>query len=138
MGFFTFTQNNSGGNFVFDKNAGITHHVIVEGNTREHAIDRAEDIGLYFDGYGDCPCCGYRWSTPWEDEASECPEIYGQSIEDYFKPDDTGRRSAILWMKPNPEVVIHYLDKPFEWVDVQNKEEKQENRRKSRKPQMPE
>lgn len=35
--FYTFNQNNSGGSFDFDKARGITHYVIIEANSVEHA-----------------------------------------------------------------------------------------------------
>jgi hypothetical protein len=130
MGFYTFGQNNSGGNFVFDKQAGITHFVIIEAGSEGQAIERAEEIGLYFDGAGDCPCCGYRWSD-YLDDATDEPTIYGKPAADYANMDN----APILWMKPNPEIVVHYLDKPFEWIDVQSQ---QINRRQNRKPQLPE
>lgn len=63
MSFYTFNQNNSGGSFHYDNQTGISHYVVVEADTEDEAIDRAESIGLYFDGDGDCECCGSRWST---------------------------------------------------------------------------
>lgn len=63
--FFDFSQNNSGGSFVFDEQRGITHFVIVEAMDADHANSVAENIGLYFNGCesgNDCDCCGDRWS----------------------------------------------------------------------------
>ena len=76
--FYHYSQNNSGGSFDFDKKAGITHHVVIEAESAEAADRKAESIGLYFDGEGDCPCCGERWSTCWPDEveADFAPEKY--------------------------------------------------------------
>lgn len=82
--FFTFPQNNSGGSFHYDFFAGIGRYVIVEAIDQEHATTRAQQIGLYFDGSGDCSCCGYRWSEPWDEEGTEEPEIYGQPVEQYL------------------------------------------------------
>lgn len=64
--FYLFNQNNSGGTFVIDENAGIGFCVVVEAENEEQAISRAENIGLYWDGVADeidCECCGDRWST---------------------------------------------------------------------------
>lgn len=58
--FYHFSQNNSGGSFDFDENSGITHHVVIEANSADHASARAQDIGIYFDGVRDgvdCGCC---------------------------------------------------------------------------------
>jgi hypothetical protein len=105
--FFEYNQNNSGGGFDYDGDAGITHHVIVEADDAEHADYRAERIGLYFDGEGDCSCCGDRWyaaSNGWNDDAGDpVPSIYGTPVSDY----DFGFR----WMKGDrPEAYVHYLD----------------------------
>lgn len=60
--FFTYRQNNSGGSFVNDANKGISIVVVVEAYDKHHSNLRAQQIGLYFGGDGDCPCCGDRWS----------------------------------------------------------------------------
>jgi hypothetical protein len=73
--FYTFSQNNSGGYFDVDDSKGIGHYVIIEAVSEDDAILRAEEIGLHFDGFGDCPCCGNRWSSYCEE--SDRPEIYG-------------------------------------------------------------
>lgn len=62
--FYHFSQNNSGGSFDFDKNDGITHHVVIEAVSAESANKKLQDIGGYFDGCDtgrDCSCCGDRW-----------------------------------------------------------------------------
>ncbi|MFC4089327.1 hypothetical protein [Micromonospora sp. GCM10011541] len=83
--YYTFSQNNSGGWFAYDFFAGIGQKVIVEAIDRDHAVARAKQIGLYFDGRGDCVgCCGYRWSEPWDEDGTAGPEIYGETIEEYL------------------------------------------------------
>lgn len=77
--FFTYRQNNSGGSFILDSNRGISVYVIVEAQSSDEADHKAEYIGLYFDGNGDCPCCGNRWTTAWEEGTSE-PRVYGEEI----------------------------------------------------------
>lgn len=79
--FYTFNQNNSGGNFDNDESTG--QYVIIEAHCADEANDIAEQKGLYFDGVDsgiDCDCCGDRWHTV--DEHSGCivPSIYGSPI----------------------------------------------------------
>ncbi|GAA1064693.1 DUF7296 family protein [Streptomyces asiaticus] len=101
--FFTFNQNNSGGGFDFDEARGITEYVIVEADTADEANERAESIGLYFDGDGDCPCCGDRWYAQWSnDRGREVPSIYDEPVET--------ATALIKWMGDNPDVFVHYAD----------------------------
>lgn len=110
--FYTYGQNNSGGSFVLDEAKGITHYVIIEAFTAEEANNKAEDIGLYFGGAGDCPCCGDRWSTQWADSDGEArPEVYGQPADSYIS-------TFGGWMPPGKEIVIHYLDGRVDWHGV--------------------
>jgi len=60
--YFEFRQNNSGGHFISDDN--VAHSVVIEAENYDEAVDKALDIGIYFDGVEndiDCPCCGDRW-----------------------------------------------------------------------------
>lgn len=96
--FYEYIQNNSGGSFKVDKDAGIDHYVIIEAMDSNHANTRAKEIGIYFDGCNsgrDCSCCGDRWSEPYR-EGSEVPTIYGEPI-------DIGKEGK-------PTGVIHYMD----------------------------
>lgn len=111
MPFYTFRQNNSGGSFCVDKSDGIDVMVIVEANSHEHANERAEEIGLYFDGCStgnDCKGCGDRWSRAWKEDGTEWPSSYGTRIP--LEPDE------ILRAKLNNETIdcdpgyVHYLD----------------------------
>jgi hypothetical protein len=82
--FFTYRQNNSGGGFYEDEVRGIGIMVIVEADNADEANARAKDIGLYFDGEGDCPCCGRRWRNAYPEEAGdEVPSLYGEPVEKY-------------------------------------------------------
>jgi hypothetical protein len=115
--FYTFGQNNSGGSFVFDYSRGITHFVIIEADSESEAMERAERIGLYFNGCSngiDCSCCGDRWYSP--DGPTTEPSIYGEVIE----PGDVWKDKGGLSLKwiDGPEAYIHYLDGHFE--DAQN------------------
>lgn len=80
--FFDYSQNNSGGSFQEDAEAGITNHVIIEAYDASEADDKAEQIGIYFDGIDkglDCGCCGDRWCTTYG-EGDEIPMIYGTPL----------------------------------------------------------
>lgn len=112
--FYEFDQNNSGGFFDFDESAGITHWVIVEADSLQDAIDRAEDIGVYFDGCSkgiDCSCCGDRWHEPWSDDASTEPTIYGEPLTN----DTFAERGLGTWMNKGKEACVHYKDGRKEW-----------------------
>lgn len=74
--FYYFSQNNSGGGFD-----SIGYGVIIEADSANHANERAEEIGIYFDGCEtdrDCPCCGNRWYRVDSSDGTERPSVYGQ------------------------------------------------------------
>lgn len=101
--FFDFRQNNSGGGFDIDTERGISVHVIVEARDADEANDRAERIGLYFDGAGDCSCCGNRWSAAWSGDGDEVPSVYGTPVQDAtFEP--------FKWAGTDPEAYVHFAD----------------------------
>jgi len=110
--FYTFDQNNSGGSWDYDAARGITHRVIVEADSPDEANDRAEAIGLYFNGVAaerDCECCGDRWSPMWSGEkGTTVPEVYGTAVLETKKMPRNG--AGIKWMGNKPEVFIHYKD----------------------------
>lgn len=84
MPFYTYNQNNSGGTFII--NDDVAHYVIIEADNARAANDKAEDVGIYFEGCDsgtDCPCCGDRWYSPWADDGEEAPMIYGNAPEDF-------------------------------------------------------
>jgi hypothetical protein len=99
--FFTFYQNNSGGSFTTSDIDGICEVVIIEASNADHANERAEKIGLYFNGvaYGmDCGCCGDRWYPASEDEGKIAPLIYGTPIE---------QAEESMFLR---KCFVHYLD----------------------------
>lgn len=62
--FYEFCQNNSGGYHDLDQSRGIGPIVFIEANSYQEANDKAEEIGIYFNGCEeglDCDCCGDRW-----------------------------------------------------------------------------
>lgn len=72
--YYIFDQNNSGGSF--DVNDNVAEYVIIEANNNEEANDKAEDIGIYFNGVNqglDCDCCGDRWYPT--SEFSSCKDL---------------------------------------------------------------
>lgn len=104
MQFFTFKQNNSGGSFDHDADAGIGYAVIVEADDAQDASRRAKAIGLYFNGCDDgrdCQCCGDRWYP--ESEGTDEPELYGEVL----RPAEAGRQPRIERRIP---LYIHYAD----------------------------
>jgi hypothetical protein len=109
MGFYHFGQNNSGGSFDFDKEAGVTHHVVVEGDTIEDVVKRARDIGIYFDGCDagiDCNCCGDRWHEPYREELDADPLVYGEH---------PSKLNGMKWMADGFECAIHHKDGTIDW-----------------------
>ena len=93
--FYRFRQNNSYGRFVFDKERGISTEVWVEADSTADAMARAEVIGLYFDGAGDCPCCGDRWYPPWSDDGEVSPPTEVSGWSDYANRRENPDQAAI-------------------------------------------
>lgn len=63
--FFEFSQNNSGGSFTVDEK--LCHRLFIEADSYEEAVDKAENLGCYWNGVDegmDCSCCGDRWHQP--------------------------------------------------------------------------
>ena len=105
--FYEYLQNNSGGRFSNSEKEGISEYVIIEAMNAEHANERAEDIGIYFDGCdsgNDCSCCGDRWYRVDESDGSDVPSIYGKPLTDV-------ERSAY-----RDCCFVHYLDGKFEKI----------------------
>jgi hypothetical protein len=109
--FYTFNQNNSGGSFVTSDNEGLSEYVIIEATDANHANERAERIGLYFNGCDDgrdCYCCGDRWYTVSENDGTDEPTIYGEPIAIVKKG---------MFRK---ELFVHYIDGTFKKVELQD------------------
>ena len=72
--YFSFSQNNSGGGWAIDQEAGIGIKVFVQASSPAEANAKAEAIGIYFDGVAngnDCSCCGNRWTECWESDTGD-------------------------------------------------------------------
>lgn len=96
--FFEYHQNNSGGSFCLP-----AIYVIVEAYSASEADDRAEDLGLYFDGSGDCSCCGRRWSGAYGKGDTE-PKIYDVPVKESLK-------EGYDWSTPEiPNALVYTLD----------------------------
>lgn len=72
MSFYKFYQNNSGGR----RTAGMPGFLFVEADSADEANERAESIGVYFNGTDeedgrDCSCCGDRWGAASEYDKTE-------------------------------------------------------------------
>lgn len=107
MPFFEYSQNNSGGGFDTDHDGGLSHYVIIEADSAEEANRKAGDIGLYFDGEGDCPCCGNRWYPAWDgSDGDVVPSHYGTPIQDVAFGEGPNRK----WIKDGPEAYVHFKD----------------------------
>lgn len=94
--FYTFYQNNSGGNFI--SNHTLKEYVIIEAHSADEANEIAQDIGIYFNGVcegRDCECCGDRWySISSSDKGTFEPTIYNQSLNEY-----NGYKDYIIYYK---------------------------------------
>lgn len=85
--FFQFDQNNTGGSFITDDK--VCHRLFIEADSVEEAIEKAENLGCYWDGVSDgidCPCCGDRWHHPfqWGDDGNSYPMEYDRAGEIVF------------------------------------------------------
>jgi hypothetical protein len=110
MPFFTFNQNNSGGDFI--QNKTLAHFVIVEANSPKLANKFAEKIGIYFDGClrgMDCSCCGDRWDPILDKtEGEEVPMVYGIPVEDIKAGYDLKPGHLIKWGEPEkPDILVY-------------------------------
>lgn len=104
--FWSFRQNNSGGNFVSDDNLDIV--VIVEETSPKAANKKALSLGIYFDGVrdgNDCSCCGDRWYRVSNDEEGDKePCVYDRPVFEYVN----GNSGC--------PVVVHYYDGSKQYV----------------------
>lgn len=103
-----FQQNNSGGLFDHDPEAGIGYLVFIEARNADEASARAQEIGIYFDGCRDgtdCPCCGDRWYEPYGD-GDPVPNVYGEIVRPAAADEDP-------WVEWGIPSYMHPLEGPF-------------------------
>jgi hypothetical protein len=119
MPFFEYNQNNSGGGFDVDHAAGLSHIVIIEADSADEANRKAEDIGLYFNGWGDCSTCGNRWYEASDYDADDVPSHYGTPIQDIeWGPFPL----ASKWIRDGAEAYVHFKDGKFQGYGLPPKE----------------
>lgn len=102
---YNYPQNNSGGKWL-----GPAINVLIQAVDAYHADERAEDIGLYFDGAYDCSCCGNRWSHAWAEDGESVPSIYDEALEDHvqwLRKDPLGKYYAAIDI---PYAITYALD----------------------------
>lgn len=106
--FYSFRQNNTKGVFQFKEDA-FSVFTLIEADTRKDAVQKAETLGIYFDGRDkglDCICCGDRWSKPSELDTNTFPEICRQDVSKGVYTCDTKQ-----WKNnEHPEGFIHYAN----------------------------
>ena len=109
--YYTFRQNNSGGSFDIEHDRGISIAVIIEAETADQANNRAESIGLYFDGCSqdlDCECCGDRWYLAEEYDGHDEPEIYREKLIEISEHEMKNPTTKKWWR--NDRAYVHMLD----------------------------
>lgn len=96
--FYDFRQNNTFGRWVINKDVNVL--VVIEASSVKQANERAESVGLYFDGISDgidCSCCGDRWSKEWDGyEGDTVPSQYGKPIENLHPERVKGKDSIVV------------------------------------------
>lgn len=100
-GWYEFDQNNSGGSFT--TNDKLCHRVWIEASTKNEAISKALDLGIYFDGCSignDCSCCGDRWHEP-----------YGEAT---YYPYNYDKKESLIFV--TPEEHAQYVANKFSWT----------------------
>lgn len=115
--FFQFDQLNTGGSFITDDK--VCHRLFIEADSVEEAIEKAENLGCYWNGVEaerDCPCCGDRWYIPRNDGESypmEYGNIVFNSVEEHaqYLANDFGWTS--------PDVRIFYADGTVREIFIQ-------------------
>jgi hypothetical protein len=125
-GLYEYSQNNSGGSFTVDDE--VTIRVYIEADSAGEANRKAEEFGIYFDGYGDCPCCGNRWQEASEPDCKDVQELEtrfdgpgwraGQNYFDSYIADwvKVGEAAAYVYLKDGSK--ISYLREAEEAVEV--------------------
>lgn len=116
--FYSYRQNNSGG--VYELPA-VT--VVIQAKSIDHADERVQEIGVYFDGCStgrDCSCCGDRWFGAWSDEGDDVPSEYSEPILDKDGGDyiltENEFNDAILVDGRIPKIMIYYMDGTQEYA----------------------
>lgn len=94
--FYNFAQNNSWGSFIEDDR--VWEYVFIEASSRDEANDKAESIGIYFDGcdtWSDCECCGDRWNRQWDKGISFPYEYPVRELLTSWSKDNSAEKKTI-------------------------------------------
>lgn len=108
--FYKFRQNNTSG--FFEEKPPLSSSVFIESDSENDAIERAQKIGLYWDGAKnkvDCECCGDRWkaepevANPIIDEENILPTV--ESIAQY-EADEFGCTTSMIFKSDDVRIFI--------------------------------
>jgi hypothetical protein len=103
--FYTYYQNNSGGRWTNDDN--VNQYVIIEAESAELANEKAETIGIYFEGVNrgrDCECCGDRWDRARETEGTKTPTIYSGDVK------NLSSYNSMMPSNSKTAIIVYYRD----------------------------
>lgn len=103
MKWFEFTQNNSYGRFLVDDK--VCHRLLIEAESFNDAVKKAEELGCYWDGVDegiDCPCCGDRWNK-WDDEP-----INLDTLQKLYSIEEYAQYLADTYGWTTPDIRIYY------------------------------
>lgn len=120
MSFYRYRQSNPGGGFHYDPDRGLSVEVYIEADSAAQADERAERIGIYFDGVADhidCNCCGDRWDrahSPLGDDNPVDPDRIPAPEEVWVLDDNEGSVWEHKWLDPGEyEVFVHPAEGRF-------------------------
>jgi hypothetical protein len=100
-GYFSFSQNNSGGVILTDDTKGIGEYVYIWANSFGEANDKADKIGLFNLPY--CECCGERFYSLWHSNP-----LHNGDSESLFS---TYEQVTVFFHLPTGEIKKMVLDK---------------------------
>lgn len=92
-------------------NDRVSDYVLIQACDGAHADERAEQIGIYFNGVesgNDCDCCGDRWFPNSGCNGDESPMVYGHP------PDNEAATRIYPIDCDNPVSIVDALKKS--WV----------------------
>lgn len=98
--FYLYDQNNSGGSFEVDDD--VAHRVIIEAVSAAKANKKAKSVGIYFNGVEkgiDCECCGDRWSSASESNATPHPSQIAPEVWPLSRPVVAQYKPITDWRK---------------------------------------
>lgn len=119
MGWYKFSQNNSGGSFIVTDT--LCHNVWIEADSLSIAVDQAKDLGVYFDGVSkgfDCDCCGDRWYEPWE--AQEFPVKWSET-KSFETVEEYAQYLADRYGWTSPDARLYYKDGTVKEIYMEEK-----------------